>query len=57
MTPLAARTTVSASRRRLVLTPAPVRDDPRIRRYRLAKVRLETHGGARGAPQPVALGS
>jgi len=57
MTPLAARATSPASRR-LVLTPAPVKDDPRIRRYRLARMRLETPRAARGAgPQPVALGS
>jgi len=56
MTPLAAHSAAPPARR-LVLTPAPVRDDPRIRRYRLAKLRLEASSPARAAVQPAALGS
>jgi hypothetical protein len=41
-------TPLTPSARRLVLTPAPsARDDPRIRRYRLARLRLDASGGLR----------
>jgi len=32
---------ITPATRRVILTPAPVRDDPRVRRYRLARVALE----------------
>ena len=46
MTSLLSRPLTPAARR-VILTPAPVRDDPRVRRYRLARVALETPRGTR----------